>query len=573
MHKRFARTGAEIALNITGIAAVIVLSILFLWPVVMLILGAFHTGTPNDPGVWTFGPFVESLTDPATWRVSLNSIILAVSTSVMGISIGTFLAWVSVRTMSPLRRIMTPSIVVVLCLPALFYGLGWLFMATGRNAPFNVFFRTVFGVQDQVLTASWFMMITLITGFVVPVGYLFMIGPMSRLDAGMDDAARISGAGKWKTLFTITVPLLRPVMLGVFVLLTSYAFSAFELPLLFGVPANIQVFSTAVFTTLTGPVSTPNYAGASTLSIILMALVAVLVLLKGRATRQKSYATITGKGFRPEPKDYGRIQYVFTAVFVLVILVAGVVPFVGMILGSFQPLFGVPGQLSLDNYSTVLSDPSTWPTIGLTVALAAAGGFISTTIALLLAYVASKSGKWVKGFATLVSWSPLAIPGVIVGLALVSAYLPIPGLRTLYGTVWLLLIGFVVVVVPIGSRAVEGGLVQVSSDLEDAARTSGASAARTFTTIVVRLVLPSFLSGWFLSGLIISGNLSLPVLLSSPAMQPVAVRAYSLYTQGLTSQSSALFLLLLVTILSLVGVVFLLSWGVNRVRLQATKGL
>ena len=63
---------------------------------------------------------------------------------------------------------------------------------------------------------------------------------------------RISGANKSKTLFTITVPLLRPAMLGVFVLLTSYAFSAFELPLLFGLPDHIQVFSTAVFTMMTG---------------------------------------------------------------------------------------------------------------------------------------------------------------------------------------------------------------------------------------------------------------------------------------------------------------------------------
>jgi iron(III) transport system permease protein len=201
--------------------------------------------------------------------------------------------------------------------------------------------------------------------------------------------------------------------------------------------------------------------------------------------------------------------------------------------------------------------------IGLTITLAAVGGLISATIALLLAYVASKKSAWVKSFAAMVSWSPQAIPGVIVGLALMSAYLPIPGLRSLYGTVWLLLIGFIVVVIPIASRAVEGGLVQISSELEDAARVSGASAVQTFGSIVLKLVMPSFLAGWFLSGLVISGNLSLPVLLVSPNLQPAAVRAYDLYTQGYTTEAAALFLLLLAAIVALALVLACLFWAVK----------
>jgi iron(III) transport system permease protein len=550
-----ARKGADLILKLGGLLAVFGLSILFLWPVVMLVIGAFRSGTPSRPGVWTIAPFMEALADPTTWELSRNSIVLAVSTSGLGLVIGTFLAWVAVRTTSPLRRLMTPAMGFIIFLPALFYGLGWSMMSAGRNAPLNIFARDVLGVEDPVFGASWPTMIVLITGFIVPVGYLFMIGPMSKLDGGMDDAARIAGASKWRALVTVTIPLLRPSMFGVFVLIASYAFSAFELPLLFGMPAGIQVFSTGVFRTLTASEATPNYAAASTLSIILMSLVASLVILRVLATR--------GKGFRPEPKNYGRIQYLFSAFFLLVIVIAGVVPLVMMILGSFQPLFGVPGSFSLDNYRAVFEDSASMSSIGLTITLAAVGGLISATIALLLAYVASKKSAWVKSFAAMVSWSPQAIPGVIVGLALMSAYLPIPGLRSLYGTVWLLLIGFIVVVIPIASRAVEGGLVQISSELEDAARVSGASAVQTFGSIVLKLVMPSFLAGWFLSGLVISGNLSLPVLLVSPNLQPAAVRAYDLYTQGYTTEAAALFLLLLAAIVALALVLACLFWVVK----------
>ena len=89
-------------------------------------------------------------------------------------------------------------------------------------------------------------------------------------------------------------------------------------------------------------------------------------------------------------------------IFVLVVIVSGIIPLGEMVLGSFQPLFGVPGSLTLDNYRTVLGDSVSMSSIGLTVILALVGGFFSTSIALLLAYVAAKHSAWVKSFAAFV---------------------------------------------------------------------------------------------------------------------------------------------------------------------------
>lgn len=560
---RLARVGWKVA----ALAAAVILFILFLWPVLMLLLGAFRTGAPGGQGEWTLEMFLAALQSPRTWQVTLNSIILAVTTSLIALVIGTFLAWVAVRTTSPLRKLMTPTMTVILLLPALFYALGWVLMTTGRNAPLNVFTREVLGIADPVITASWPTMILIISGFVTPVCYLFMIGPVSKLDASMEDAARISGSSSWGVIRSVTIPLLRPALFGVFALLTSYAFSAFEMPLIFGAPAGIHVFSTEVYTALAGTIGVPNYAGASTLSMILMVLVLTMVLLRAWATRRGSFATITGKGYRPEPRDYGRVQYLFTAVFVLVAALSGGIPLFMMIYGSFQPMFGVVGQLGLQNYVTVLNDPNSLASISLTVTLAAAGGLLAVLISLILLHVASKAGRPVKLFAALVTWAPAAIPGVVVGLALISAYMTVPGLSALYGTPWLLLIGFIVVITPIAARAIEGGLVQLAPELEAAARVSGATARRAFVSVVARLLLPSFLAGWFISGIVISGNLSLPVLLSSPTMQPAAVRAYSLYINGKASEAAALFLLLLAALVicaAAVAVLVVASSALNR---------
>jgi len=551
--------------------SVVVLFVLFLLPPIMMAIAAFRVGNLAGQGDWSLGPFLETLGRRSTWRVTLNSILLSAASSLGALAIGTFLAWVSVRTKTPLRRWMTPAMAVILVMPSLFYGLGWYLVVNGNAAPVNILLRNWFGMTGSPLGSGWATMIVVVIGYVIPVGYLFMVGPMARMDAALDDAARMSGASRTSAFFTVTLPLLRPTMFGVFVLMTSYGFSAFELPLLFGIQADIHVFSTAVYTTLTGQDATPNYAGASTLSLILMVMVAGLVVLRSMILGQRRYSTITGKGFRPEPKDYGRIQWAFLAAFLVAVCWAGVIPLVQMIIGSFQPLFGLSLGFTTANYEAVLADRRTGSTIALTLILAALGGFLAASVALVMSHMANRGGRFTRLVAALVSWAPVAIPGILLGLALITAYLPVPGLRSLIGTPTMLLLGFIVVVTPIATRAIEGGVLQISAELEESARISGASKVGTFFTVVVPLVLPSFLAGWFIAGIGVAGNLSLPVLLSSPTMQTVAVQAYDAYRQGYATQAAALFLLLMLAVAVVGGIAWGLAlWGtrlLKRVRI------
>lgn len=544
--------------------AVVVLFVLFLLPPIGMALAAFRVGNLAGQGEWSLAPFLETLSKESTWRVSLNSIILSVVSSLGALVIGTFLAWVAVRTTTPLRRWMTPIMAVLLVIPSLFYGLGWYLVVNGKAAPVNIVLREWFGITGSPLGSGWPIMIVVVVGFVIPVGYLFMVGPMARMDAALDDAARMSGATRSSSFFTVTLPLLRPTMFGVFVLMTSYGFSAFELPLLFGIPADINVFSTAVYTTLTAQEAVPNYAGASTLALILMVLVIALVLLRTWILGGRKFSTITGKGFRPDPKSYGRIQWLFLAVFVVVVLWTGVIPVVQMVIGSFQPLFGVSLGFTTANYDQLLRSPKTGNLIVFTLALAAIGGFLAASVALVMSHIAHRGGRFQRFLTAAVSWAPVAIPGVLVGLALITAYMPVPGLRNLIGTPVMLLLGFIVVVTPIATRAVEGGVVQISGELEESARISGASTFTSFFTIVLPLVLPSFLAGWFIAGIGIAGNLSLPVLLSSPTMQTVAVQAYDAYRQGYASEAAALFLLLMLSVAAVGAAAWVIAVGGAR---------
>src|SRR5690606_14222769 len=137
-------------------------------------------------GIWTIDPFIEVMTSPSTWVVTFNSIVLAAAVAVIALAVGTFLAWVAVRTTTPMRRWITPAMAAILVIPALFYGLGWYVTLNGSGAPVNQLLNAVFGIGGSPLGAGWPTLIVVVAFHVMPVGYLFMVGPMSRMDSSLD---------------------------------------------------------------------------------------------------------------------------------------------------------------------------------------------------------------------------------------------------------------------------------------------------------------------------------------------------------------------------------------------------
>ncbi|GGA64937.1 ABC transporter permease [Pseudoclavibacter endophyticus] len=568
---RGSRLGGKLLMALT----MAILVLLFIYPPLLMIMAAFRRGPIAGQGEWTAAPFIEVMTNPATWVVTFNSIVLSVAVAVIALAFGTFFAWVAVRTTTPLRRWMTPIMAAILVVPSLFYGLGWYVTLNGSGAPVNMFLQEVFGLSGSPLGSGWPTLIFVVAFHVVPVGYLFMVGPMSRMDSALDDAARMNGAGRTSSFFTVTLPLLRPTIFGVMALMTSYGMTAFELPLLFGVPASpsILVFSTKVLNTYQEtvvPEGWANYAGASSIGLILVLLVVVLVIAREILLRGRRYSTISGKGFRPEPRSYGRIQWVFLAIFALVVLLAGIIPVLQMVFSAFQNVAGVFSLgFTTANFEAVLTSRRTFQVIVTSLWVAALAGFLAACVALMLSWSTQRSGRVVRALAVVISWAPIAIPGVLVGLALLTAYMPVPGLQRLIGTPFMLVIGFIVVATPIATRAVEGGVVQISGELEESGRMAGASRSMTFLTVVLPLVMPSFFAGWFIASIGIAGNLALPVLLSSPSMRTAAVTAYDLYNQGNTAEAAALFLVLMVAIVVVGALAWLLMSGVVRLLKRA----
>jgi iron(III) transport system permease protein len=524
---------------------IVVLSLIMLLPfgapTFMLIYGAFRSTLPGLKGDhWSLDGFRSAYSDSGTYASLRNSLILACSVTILAVVIAIALAWIAERTDSPGRRLVTPVMIIVFATPALFFGLGWTMLANKPVGVLNKLYGWLFDTSATPFDINtWYGLVFVSALKMTSVAYLLLLGPMKAMSRSLEEASLTSGAGRGRTLFRIQIPVLAPAISGVAVLTFVIMMSVVDLPLLIGTPAGITVYSTQIYEYF----STGNhYSATSALAFVLTAAVVIVVLLQQRLLRGRSFATVSGKGYSQQRWNIGKWRWVAAAGIALYALLAVVLPVGQVIFGSFQPIFGVYGTYTWNNYRRVFTTSATSDALQNTLAVGIVVGFIATALALVIAYVQRRSTSKLRGFPGALTWVIMSMPGIVFSVAVIWGFLFIPGLRTLYGTVTMVMIALVVHSVPIAMRATHGAIVQIGPELEESARVAGASSQRTLVGIVGRLLLPSFLAAWVVTGLLAAGNLDIPLLMSASERNTVPVLVYQFYTSADLSGASALLL-------------------------------
>lgn len=547
-----------------------VAAFLFAYPVLMLVIGAFRNSDPSRPAEWSLEGFKLAYTDPATYDTLRNSVVLSVSVTLLATTLGIAFAFLVTRTTTPLRRVVTPMMVFVIALPPLFFTLGWAFLGDPRVGLINTLASTIAGSDITVIDVfSWTGIILVISLKGASFGYFLLLGPFMAVDRSLEEASQITGAGWITTLLRVELPILGPAITSVLIINLIVGLEIFETPMILGFSSGIEVFATRIYN-LIGNNTPPEYGAASALALLLVAVMIALVTAQWRVLGRRQFTTVTGKGHNTTPWEIGRPwRYSGTALIVGYGLLALVLPLVQLVLSSLQPVFGRYDSFSLVNYRELLSDAQVAQALRTTLVVSILGGFLAMTLALVLTYAATRSGSRLRRPLELSTWLPLAVPGVVLSLGMAWAYLSVPGLRNLYGTVGLVLLGLVVAAVPLASRIVQPALQQLGQELEESARTGGASVFRAFLGIILPLIKRSFFAGWFVTALVISGNLAIPILLASPETETVALTAYNLYREGFPAMAAAASVLVLGVIALGLVVIRGGGWAIGRLRRSA----
>jgi iron(III) transport system permease protein len=255
--------------------------------------------------------------------------------------------------------------------------------------------------------------------------------------------------------------------------------------------------------------------------------------------------------------ELGAWRWPAFAVFLVYTLVAVALPIGQIFAASFFRVFGLLdwSLFTLDNYRQVLGDPLLWRALRNTLFLVVAGGTILVVLCSLIAYVVLRTRFVARRLLELISWLPWTLPGIVLSLAMLWAYIRVPGL---YGTVFILLVAYVTHGIPLGTRALSGTLAQFSMDLEESARMSGASWWQAFTRVLLLFLRPGIVAAWLLLAALFIRTLSIPIMLMAPGNEVLSVLTLTYWDQGQGQKVAvvAMLMLFLLVGLMLVEVAF-----------------
>ncbi|HEX2228279.1 MAG TPA: ABC transporter permease subunit, partial [Candidatus Binatia bacterium] len=280
----------------------------------------------------------------------------------------------------------------------------------------------------------------------------------------------------------------------------------------------------------------PNQNLAAAYAVSLLIITMIFVYFYRRLTeRSERYVTVSGRGYRPTIIDLGRWRYAASALAGAILLLIVVLPFLVVIYVSFITYVHVPGVrtlelLTLENYTANLSDTRTFRALRNSLLLAVGGATLCMLIAALTAWVTTKSKAAGRGIIEALTFIPWAFPGtaLAIGLLWTYVYMPLP----VYGTLWILLIGYITRFLPYGLRTMTSTIVQLHDDLQQASMVCGASFLATFRRILLPLLRPGFIAGWIILATIYLREFSMSVFLYSPGSEPLGPLLYHFYVDG-----------------------------------------
>lgn len=537
-----------------GIALLLLLLVFFpTWPI---IYQSFLRQPLYEAGQsLTFSNYPRVLTNPAIWRVIGNTVLLMVGSTVIGTLLGITFAVLLVRTDLPGRRIFSALITIPYYVSALILAFAWRVMYGPQG------FITVAVGQLGLPTWNLYSMggLILVSAlYFMPLTYLYCSSSLLLADPQLENAARISGARPMRTLMTITIPLIRPAMLYSAVLTLVSGVELLSIPLILGVPNQIDVLSTFLYRTAIQS-GTTDYGTLAVVALLVVVFVTALVWVQGELTKQeRRFVSVSGKISRGRQLSLGAMRWPAAILVGLVVFFTIVVPLLGIILQSFtpflSPLLNPFTILTLDNFVQALEFASYRTSILNSLFLAAVGGLIATVFMTLCALLAYRSWFPFRGAVKYLALYPRAFPGTVIGLGFLWALLSVPSVGWLRNTLWILVIAYSMRYLPLGFSSVSPSILQISDELDRAARVSGATWLGVIRHILLPLLRPALIATYLLLFITFLKEYSVALFLNAPGSEVIGTVMIQVSEQGGMGPVAALATIQLLIIAVVMGI-------------------
>ena len=554
----------------------IVLTVTTVAPIVAIVEDTFriHPGTidavlAGQASGYSPVNYIDLFTGPVAaknlWTPLLNTVWLAVGTCAVSILFGGIFAFLITRTNLAWRKYLSSIFIFPYIMPQWTLAVVWqrVFNSNAVTGGSNGLLAALFGIEMPLWWCKGVFPSLVVLGLhYAPFAYILIGGIFRNMDANLEEAATILDTPRWKTMFKVTLPMIKPAILSTILLVFGSAMGSYPVPHYLG----LTTLSTQYVS-----MNSSRTGEASILAIIMMVFgVAIMFLNQLSLTSRKSYTTVTGKAGQSSKFNLGRVgKYVVALVLVIVTFFTSIFPIVSFAFETFLPN---PGDYSFlytgnpDNLTTkwwitdenvsengmygqkgILYNEDIWKAFRGTLWVAVCCALIAGTIGTLVGYAVAKNrrSKWAN-YVNAVAFLPYLMPSIAVGAAFFILFSQ--GGINLFNTYTALIIVGTIKYIPFASRASLNSMLQLSGEIEESAMILGVPWVKRMTRIIIPIQKSSIISGFMLPFMTCLRELSLFLLLCTQGF--ILSTSLDYFDEmGLYAFSSGINLILIVTIL------------------------
>lgn len=554
LRRRFSLNGQIVI----GGGVAVVAAALVLYPIYFLVQAALDVGDPNvrPPTAYGLDNFARL---PGYAEIMFNTLEVSFAATVIALGFGFITSWILNRTDVPFRQTLEQAMAIPYYVTPLLGALAWAMLGTPQSGFINQLWRAA-GGHGAIIDVTGAMGIAWVMAlFEGSVAFVMIGAVMKSMDPSLEEASQVIGGGRVRTMLRVTLPLVLPGVLGAAIFVMAEMLGSFSAALVLGTPNRFYVITTAMYQLVAQ--YPPRMPLAAAMGVSLFIVMFAMLFVYRRITARGSYVTVSGKAFRPRLMRMGGLRWVLFGICAVYVLLSVVLPMLTLIYVSVQKLavaFPKAANFTLDNYRTAFSMNEVRQALVNSLLLGLVTATIGVGLTGLLAWLIQRSKLPGRGMLEYIVMFPQAVPRLVFAFGMMWAWLvfPIP----IYGTLWLLLIAYLTVFMPLGVRTISGVLVQLDKSLEECGEVCGASWVYRMRTITMPLLKPGILAAWLLLFIASVRELGASILLMGPTskvLSPAIVDAWF----GTSSELTAAMALIQTLV---VGVVMAIFIGLTR---------
>ena len=540
--------------------------------IIVLILASFWTSLQPDSGTPARSISLQGYRDlfgsGTIGSVIINTLVFSGVSVVVSGGLGGAIAWLVARTDIPGKALIRTLMMLNVVLPGYVVAMGWLFLFAERIGSINTWLAAVFPFGSIRISVSNPVGMGVVEGFsLASLFFIMLVDAFNSADPSLEEAAQVHGTGKTSLALRIVLPLALPSILAAGFYVAIVAVAAFDIPAIIGLSGRTLTLSTYLYLLIQpGAGMLPAYNTAAAAGVLIMFMTIVPMILYQRLLRRSSeYAVISGKAYRPRAIQLSRWTTGSIWLFLgLYFAFAQVLPLLNTLWVSLQPY---TRPISISGFSDISVESYTalpWPLIGLGFRNSAFLMLASPTLAvffgIFIAWTVVRSQLSWRGIYDYFAFLPHMVPSVVFALSMLLITLfVVPGLG-LYGTIYAILIAYVVTHISFATRTFNGALLAISTELADAASVHGVGPCQRLLSIVLPLMLPTVASTWLWLALLSYRELTIASFLATRENITLSSVIWSNWTSGSSSQSASMTIIGVLIMGPMIGV----YWWVNR---------